>query len=299
MIGKGSWQILKRAFLLLKRNDPLRMAGATAFFTSFSLPFILIILIQLFGLVLDRQQLSRHLFHGLSDVVGNPGTQQIREISRGFRRLATNGYIAAGGFIFLLFVVTTLFKVVKDSINQLWQIQPADGKLSDNLWPRLRSIGLILLAGLLFLADLATESLLAILRHAVIGWGSMAVSTISFVLQQLVSFGIVTGWIVSLFLFLPDGRFSVKVTVKGALLTGALFTVGKLVLAWLLISSNIRQIYGTSGAFVVVLLFVFYIALILYYGVAFTAVVADYGKEAVRPAAHARLSRSDVIGGRS
>jgi len=282
MIGEGSWQIPKKAFWLLKRNDPLRMAGATAFFTSFSLPFILIILIQFFGLVLDRRQLSQHLFHGLSDVVGNPGEQQIRDISRGFRRLVTNSYIAVGGFIFLLFVVTTLFKIVKDSINQLWQIQPAEGKLSDSLLPRLRSIGLILFAGILFLADLATESLLAVLRDAVIGWGPSAGSTISFVLQQLISFGIVTGWILSLFLFLPDGRFSFKVTAKGALLTGALFTVGKLVLAWLLISSNIRQIYGTSGAFVVVLLFVFYIALILYYGAAFTAVLAEHGKEVVR-----------------
>ncbi|HXO74828.1 MAG TPA: hypothetical protein VN824_06345, partial [Puia sp.] len=74
----------------MKKNDPLRMAGATAFFTSFSLPFILIILIQLFGLVLDRRELSQQMFKSLSEILGDSGQQQVRTISRGFRRLATN-----------------------------------------------------------------------------------------------------------------------------------------------------------------------------------------------------------------
>jgi membrane protein len=284
VIGKTNWQIPKKAFLLLKQNDPLRMAGATAFFTSFSLPFILIILIQLFGLVLDRHQLSQHLFKGLSDILGTPGEQVIRDISRGFRRLVTNGYIAVGGFVFLLFVVTTLFKVITDSINQLWKVQPRDGKLSDSLLPRLRSIVLVLFAGILFLVGLVSEGFLVIFRHSIIGLGSGTASAIFFVLQQLISFLILTGWILSVFLYLPDVRYPFAVTLKGALLTGALFTVGKLVLGWLLISSNIQQIYGTSGSFVIVLLFVFYIALILYYGAAFTAVLADHAKEAPRPA---------------
>ena len=84
---------------------------------------------------------------------------------------------------------------------------------------------------------------------------------------------------------------SFKVTLKGALLTGALFTIGKIVLGRLLISGNIQRIYGTSGSFVILLLFVFYISLILYYGAAFTAALADYSKEAIRPAAHARFQR--------
>ena len=292
MFDQKNWQLPKKAFLLLKRNDPLRMAGATAFFTSFSLPFILIILIQLFGLVLDRHTLSQHLFNSLSDMLGNQGMQQIRDISRGFRRLVTNDYIAVGGFIFLLFVVTTLFKVIKDSINQLWQIKPSDGKLSDSLWPRLRSMVLILLAGILCLVDLTGEGLLVVFRHSIIELGHTTASAIFSVLQQLFSFLIITGWIVGLFIYLPDGRFSFKVTLKGASLTGALFTIGKIVLGRLLIFGNIQRIYGTSGSFVILLLFVFYIALILYYGAAFTAALADYSKETVRQAAHARLTSS-------
>jgi membrane protein len=287
-ILKGVWQIPQKAFVLLRKNDPLRMAGATAFFTSFSLPFILIILIQLFGLVLNPGKLSDHLFRSLSYILGHPGVRQIRDTLQGFQRLATNAYIAVGGFVFLLFVVTTLFKVIKDSINQLWEVQITEGRLADTLLPRLRAILLIVLAGLLFLLDVAGEAFLVVLRDSMSGLGTGTGHVLYFVLQQLISFVIVTGWIAVLFLYLPDGRFSFGVTCTGALLTGALFTGGKFFLGWLLLSSNIKHLYGAAGSFVIVLLFLFYVSLILYYGAAFTAAWAAYRKDPVRPAAHGR-----------
>jgi membrane protein len=264
------------------------MAGATAFFTSFSLPFILIILIQLFGLVLNPGKLSDHLFRSLSYILGHPGVRQIKDTLQGFQRLATNTYIAVGGFIFLLFVVTTLFKVIKDSINQLWEVQITEGRLADTLLPRLRAILLILLAGLLFLLDLAGEAFLVVLRDNISGMGSGTGHVLYFILQQLISFVIVTGWIAILFLYLPDGRFSFGITCTGALLTGALFTGGKFFLGWVLLSSNIKRLYGAAGSFVIVLLFLFYVSLILYYGAAFTAAWAAYRQDPVRPAAHRR-----------
>jgi membrane protein len=283
-MDKANWQIPKRALSLLQQNDPLRMAGATAFFTSFSLPFIVIILLQLFGLVLDRHKLSQQLFHSLSEILGSSGEQQIRDISRGFRRLATNGLVATGGFIFLLFVVTTLFKVIKDSIHQLWRVEPSASKWSGSLLPRLKAVGLIVLIGILFLLDVAVEGFLAVFRYAMAGEGGATVSVVFTLVEQLISFVIFTAWILCVLLYLPDARFSFPVTAKGALLTGALFTVGKWLLRWLLVSSNVQRVYGSAGAFVVVLLFVFYMALILYYGAAFTAMVAEYNKEVLHGA---------------
>jgi membrane protein len=288
-MDKASWQLPKRALSLLQQNDPLRMAGATAFFTSFSLPFIVIILIQLFGLVLDRHKLSQQLFHSLSEILGTSGGQQIRDISRGFRRLATNGWVAIGGFIFLLFVATTLFKVIKDSIHQLWRVTPSGSKWSDSLLPRLKAVGLIALIGILFLLDVAVEGFLAVFRYAMAGEGA---ATVVFTLvEQLISFVIFTAWILCVLLYLPDARFSFPVTAKGALLTGALFTIGKWLLRWLLVSSNVQRVYGSAGAFVVVLLFVFYMALILYYGAAFTAVIAERSREALQPRTKAHVAQ--------
>ena len=71
----------------------------------------------------EKEQLKNELFHSLSHTIGKEGTMQIQTVVHGMASLAINSYAAVGGFIFLLFVVTTLFKVIKDSINELWEIK--------------------------------------------------------------------------------------------------------------------------------------------------------------------------------
>lgn len=271
--------IFRSAANALSANDPLRMAGATAFFTSFALPAILIILIQLFGVIMDPRQLSDHLFEHLTSVVGSDSVRQIRSASRGFRRLATNWYIALGGFIFLIFVATTLFKVIRDSINQLWNLKPyRRRRVKDNLIPRLKSMFVILSAGLLFLASLITEGLQSILRDYLTEIWPKGGVTIIIVLNQVLTLISVILWFAVLFRFLPDGLVKWKVALAGGVLTGILFTVGKVIIGALLARSNIQNIYGGSGALVLVLLFVFYVSFILYYGACFTFYWAEKKK---------------------
>jgi membrane protein len=114
---------LKQAFIEMKKNDPLRMAGATAFFTTFALPPILIILFLLFTLFLSGRVVGTEMMEILSSTFGRGSANQIRTTTRGFRDIAQNWYIAAGGLVFLLFVATTLFTVIKNSLNDIWDIR--------------------------------------------------------------------------------------------------------------------------------------------------------------------------------
>src|SRR5687767_12313715 len=86
------WKLLKASFKRLKENDPLRMAGATAFFTSFALPPIIVLLFQLFRLFFDRRLIGTQLGNVLSGTLGKEGSEQLRNTARGFRNLAHNWY---------------------------------------------------------------------------------------------------------------------------------------------------------------------------------------------------------------
>lgn len=121
-------QLLRQAFSILTRNDPLRMAGATAFFTSFALPFILIILTQVLSLIINPQKLRKELFTDLGDIMGAASVEQVIDTFVAFRQLADNIWITIGGSVFLLMVATTLLMVIKGSINQLWLIKTERGK---------------------------------------------------------------------------------------------------------------------------------------------------------------------------
>ena len=86
----------------------MRMAGATAFFTTFALPPIFIILFQLFSLVLNKKLVATEMLQILTDTLGKASALQIRQTTKGFGTLARNWFITAAGFIFLIFVATTL-----------------------------------------------------------------------------------------------------------------------------------------------------------------------------------------------
>jgi len=268
--------ILRKAFALLKRNDPLRLAGATAFFTTFALPAILIILIQVFGLIFSPRVMSRHILEHLSDVLGIATVNDLHATLRNVRHLATNWYIATGGFLFLIFVSTTLFTVLKDSLNQLWDIKVTHKPdLVFLLKHRARSFAIILVTGILFLIVFLAEGLQDMLSeyfNEVWGHDFVILQTI---VNQVVSLAVVCTWFTVIFRFLPDGHFSWRVVFTGGLFTGLLFTVGKLILGFLLSYSSMKTIYGASTYMVLMLLFVFYSAFIFYYGACFTRVWAE------------------------
>jgi membrane protein len=281
-------QVMRDALKELIKNDPLRMAGATAFFTTFALPPILIILIQTLGLIFDPRNISRQLFIKLGGIIGRESVQQIINTLIAFRRLAANWYITVGGFIFLLFVATTLFKVIKSSLNQVWKIKVVKKQgMMVSLRSRLNAVLVILVAGLLFVIGLVAEGLQAYMGRYIFELSPLAAIYFNNFINHVLSVIIVTLWFAIVFRLLPDGRASWKITFTGAFLTSILFNIGKLVLRWLLTYSNINTVYGASGSIVLLLLFVFYSSFILYYGAAFTKVWGMYKETPIKPMPHA------------
>ncbi len=157
--------LIRDAFIEFKKNDPLRLAGATAFFTTFALPAVLIILIQVFGIFLSPRFISRQLFKNLADTFGPVTAAELHRTLYNMRHIFQNWIDITLGFLFLIFVATTLFKVIKDSLNQIWNIKAEKpGNLTVGLKNRLKSFAVILATGLLFLIVLLIEGGIHILK---------------------------------------------------------------------------------------------------------------------------------------
>jgi membrane protein len=290
--------LMRDALLELLRNDPLRMAGATAFFTTFALPPILLINIQVLSLVFNRRTISRQLFQHLATVLGKEPVRQVVQIVGAVRKMGQNWWITIGGFIFLLFVATTLFKVIINSVNQIWNIKMIDNRgFILTLKNRLHAVVVILIAGLLFVLSLMVEGLQAMLGKYLFELSPLAAGYFKGVVSYIVSIIVVTAWFAVIFRYLPDGRPLWRVALAGALLTSILFNIGKLILHWLLSRSNITTVYGASGSIVLLLLFVFYCSLILYYGTAFTKIWGIWSGKPIKPLPHAvyyRLAEVEI-----
>lgn len=272
------------AFKLFQKNDPLRLAGATAFFTNFALPPILLILIRLFGFFIDRKELARRIFERLANILDDGSTLQIRQTLRNIRGIDQHWYATLLSFIFFIFVATTLFNVIKNSMDQIWSIGIKEQSgFMFNMKLRGRSMVIILLAGILFFVGLLTDSVQGFISTYVNTASPTFGKAFLSILNQLLFIAIVTTWFSVLFRFLTNGRPTWRAAIHGGLLTGILFTVGKYILRIMLPLSGIGNIYGTSGSIVLIMLFVFYSSFIFYFGACYVKVLSDDNETPIRP----------------
>ena len=278
------------------RNDPLRLAGATAFFTTFALPAILLIILQIARFVLTEKDGRQELFVKLDSYVGNESARHLINVLRGFEKVTDDWATTIAGFIFLLFVATTLFKVIKNSLNQIWDIRVvAKRSFALTLNMRMRELAVILSAGILFLASLLIDGMQAMANEGFLQDSPLAGVVLNGTIAFIVSVIIASVWFGLIFSFLPDGRFSVATAFTGAIITSVLFNIGKLVLRYALHNSILDTIFGNSAAVILLLLLVFYSSLIFYLGAAFTKVLAAHKGISIKPLAHAAVQHDQHL----
>ncbi|MBT1709042.1 YihY/virulence factor BrkB family protein [Fulvivirgaceae bacterium PWU5] len=263
---------LRKAYTLLRRNDPLILASSTAFFATFSLSPIIVILVSVFSLYFKSEQIRKQLFEKLQTTVGPYATEEIEKIVHNFMAVTESAWITIGGFIFLLFVATTLLGIIRKAIHQLWYIRRKSSvRIQYGIKERMIGIGMLLFLGLLFLVALLLDASVAVIREH---FPDVNTAWIRF-MNILFSLLVVTAWFTGVFKILPEARVKWKVALAGGLLTAVLFSIGKIILGKLLVESNLQTLFGASASIALLLLFIFYSALMMYYGAAFTHVYAE------------------------
>ncbi|MCY7360382.1 MAG: YihY/virulence factor BrkB family protein [Rudanella sp.] len=282
--------IFRKALSNLKDNDPVRMAGATAFFAFFALPSIIVILNQVLSLLFNyrHQSVSGHLFDQLAGLFGPQSARQLQDISQHLKPKSNGFLLTIANIAVLLLTSTTLFAVLKNSLNQLWNVKTKpDRVVLHNLKDRGIALLIIMGSGLLFTASVVIGQALSLPEPS----PRVHVDTIEAfgknLAQLILSIGLLTAWFAMLLNYLPDIRVRWPAVWVGAFVTSVLFTLGELVLTRLLTYNQIQSIHGGASAITLVLLFVFYSSLIFYYGASFTRQYAEWANLDVVPNDHA------------
>lgn len=283
-------KLLSESFGLLKVNQPLLLGAATSFFTLFSLAPIIIIIINVLSLYFQREEISMRLYERLQLEFG-PGTaDQIHKIVDNFRNQASSKWITIGGSIFLVFVSTTLFHVIRQALHHIWNIRiKKSSQFIYNIKQRSKSLILIFIGGLLFVASLFADTAVAVLRNYLDQLVPSVDALIIMIVSILLSLFVVTLWFAILFKYLPDANLKGKDAIVGGFFTAILFNTGKYLLERFLVTDNLNDIFGTSASIMLLLLFIFYSSLIMYFGATFTMVYAREMGTEIRPNKNAEL----------
>jgi membrane protein len=264
-----------------------RFGAALAFYTLFSLAPLLIIVIALAALAFGRDMAQTQLVQHLDALVGAEGTRVIQAAIEHTARPRSGVVATLVGLVTLLFGATVVFSELQDALNTIWKVpsSPRRGRVFGLLWHRcLAFIMVLALGGLLLLSILINAGLTAVLqlfgdvlpRH--VDWWRAA--------NFLVSFGLVTGLFAIIYRVLPDAEIAWGAVGIGALVTAGLFMVGKYLIELYLGHSSIASVYGAAGSLVILLMWVYYSAQILYVGAEFTKVYTQRLGRTRSPDAH-------------
>ena len=283
---KYIWLIIKQSFSDFIDNKVFKLSAALAFYTIFSLPAMLIIVITISDVFYGRAAIEGTLYHQISGFVGTAAALQIQEAIRGAALSQSSSFAAIVGVITLLFGATSVFSEIQDSINYIWKLKakPKKGKgFLKLVFNRVLSFSLVVGLGFILLVSLLVNGLMDALIHRLTQMFPQLTIIMVYGFNVLLTFGITSLLFGMIFKVLPDAHILWKHVRAGAFTTAVLFMLGKFLIGYYLGHSNLSSTYGTAGSVIVMLLWVYYSAMILYFGAVFTHVYAAHSGSRIYP----------------
>lgn len=276
-------RVFKETLKGFAEDGGLRLSASLSYYTIFALPPLLIIIITLSGIFFGTEAVKGEVFSRINGVVGNDAALQIQETIKHVKLSKDNGFATTLSVIILIIGASGVFVEIQDTINFIWGIKakPKRG-LIKFLYNRLMSFSMIGSVGFLLLVSLIVNSLMDILYHKLAAFFPTNTVYFVYVANLVIVFLTITLLFTVIFKTLPDGKIALPDTVIGASFTALLFMFGKFAIGFFLKHYNMPSVYGASGSIILILVWVYYSAIILYFGAEFTKVYALlHGKKIV------------------
>jgi membrane protein len=283
----GIGGVVKAAAFKFMGDGCPQQAAALSFYTFFSLPPLLFLLLTVTGLVLEPAVAQARIENEITGLIGPSGAEQISAMMETAAESDTGGGIGAMiGLVALLFGATAAFAQLQNSLNHVYRVQPdpSRGDIGNFLIKRVLSFAMILSVAFLLLVSLAFSALLSafgdVLRQLLPGEVSDVLMT---AFHEGVSYVVVTVLFALMYRVLPDARAAWRDVWIGAAATAVLFSLGKFAIGFHLGRSDPGTAYGAAGSLALVMIWVYYSAMILLGGAVFTWVWAEERGDGVRP----------------
>lgn len=292
----GVFDLLKTTVQEFLDDDAPRLAAALSYYTVFSLPPILILILLLTGFFADPDAIEGRLLSEVDDTMGAEAADQVRTMVRqaadvGGGALATILTLAA-----LAFGATGAFYQLQAALNKAWGVAPSpESGIKDFVSKRLLSFAMILVIAFLLLVSLVLS---AVLGRASAEIAELLPGVLSGALLRAVDLGlslaVITLLFAAMFKVLPDARIAWREVWIGAFATAVLFVIARLLFGVFLSMSDPGSAYGAAGSLAVILVWVYVSAMVLILGAEFTQVRARRRGTRIEPAPGAvRVGRKE------
>jgi membrane protein len=249
--------------------DAFTLAASLAYYAIFSIAPLLLISIHVASLFLDRTAVVEGLTNELTGVIGSSGSDAITQMLNAAGTGQPEGWTGVVGIAVLLFAATGFVGSLQDALDKIWDAPPRPGGIWSFIQSKLLSFSLVLAAAFLLLISLVLSTAVTALAGSftsALGLSEGVVAAIIAVANFLLSALIFA----AIFKFVPSVAVTWRAAAAGAIFTAILFAAGRLALAWYLGREAEASAYGAATSLVLLLIWVYYSAQILFLGAQFS-----------------------------
>jgi membrane protein len=292
---RDGWLLLKDTAVSWYEHEPLQSGAAISFYTIFSLPGLLVIVIAVAGLIFGNDVVTAKISSEVGALIGGDAAEDIKSIVARAREGGSGIVASIISIATLLFGATGVFYQIQQDLNRIWEVKAAPKRaLLKVVRARVFSFGLVLAVGFILVVSLVVSAALSAASDWVASRLSESLLVVFSVLDVMISVCLMGLLFAAIFKFLPDAKVRWREVWVGALVTSVLFTAAKFLLGLWLGSAQPGTTYGAAGTIVLIMLWVSYASVILLFGAEFTGVYAKRFGRKIEPARGAVSTHDDA-----
>ena len=293
---KKTLELVKQTFAGFSEDKIMKKSAALAYYTIFSLAPLILIIMWTVSFFFGQDASEGRIFDELNELVGAKAANQIQSVIHQLSLSEKSGFAIIVGVVTLIIGSTTVFIEIQDSINAIWGVKAKPEKgWKKMIVDRVLSFSIVIGLGFLLIVSLMVSTLVDILS----GYLMQIFPDSMAILFGLINFGITFIIIAILFgiifKFLPDAEIQWKHVRSGAIFTAVLFILGKYLISLYMQYMAPESAYGAAGSIIIILLWVYYTAAILYFGAEFTKVYTKWVDGKILPSKYAvRVVQTEI-----
>lgn len=284
----SAWKILKDTFVGFSDDKALKFSAALSYYTVFSLAPLLLLMISLAGIFFGEEAVRGHLFGEINGLIGNQAAAQVQDMIKNLELSGKSTTAVIIGAVTLIIGATTVFSEIQDSINIIWRVKakPKRGWVKI-IKDRLLSSSIIIGLGFLLIVSLLINGMLKALNQWLVNIFPDVTVILFNVLDVFLSFAVISLLFGAIFKILPDVKIHWRDVRMGAFFTACLFMLGRYLIGLYIETTGTASTYGAAGSLIIILVWVYYTAAIMYLGAEFTRAYADFTGLRIQPADYA------------
>jgi len=266
---KNVWNIVRESVVGFVDDDALSHGAAMAFYATTSLAPVLLIVVAIAGVAFGHDAAQLALSAQISGLMGAESAAILEDVLKGASAKSSGTVAAMLGTVTLFITASGVFGEMQQSLNKIWKVEPHGSSISRLVRARAASLGLVAALGFMLLVSLVASAAISTLGEFISARLPLGTIVLS-VINTIFSFVLISAMFAAIYKVLPDRALKWRDVALGALVTSALFTIGKSLIGWYLGTSAVASSYGAAGGLLVILLWVYYSSEIFLLGAEFT-----------------------------